>query len=106
MKLIILLLTGLLVVNISFAEEALVEGAKITSVEFWGNQFTVYFSKDHSASGCGHKNSAAMDSINNPGKAHMAALLSAYYTNKNINARVTDANCNGDRPTLINFHVF
>ena len=88
-----------------YAIDVSISNAKITKVEFYGNQFTVYFDKTHSATGCGHSASVAMDSSGNPGKAYMSVMLAAWTTGKLINARITDSVCNGDRPTIKNFNA-
>lgn len=79
-----------------------VHDAKIEKVEFYGNQFTVYFDKAHSAKGCGHPgNVVAVDSATQPGIAHFTFFLAAYTANKTVSVKISDESCNGDRPKVL-----
>ena len=83
------------------AGDSWVQDAKIEKVEFYGNQFTVYFNKPHSSNACGHPgNVVAMNSAAEPGKTHYSFFLAAYTAKKTVSVKVTDDNCYGDRPTI------
>ncbi|CCN46704.1 exported hypothetical protein [Vibrio nigripulchritudo MADA3029] len=84
-----------------------VHGAKIQNIEFYGDQFTVLLDKQHSSKGCGHPgNVVSLDSSKEPGKTHYSALMTVWVAGKSINMRITDAICNGDRPTLLNWSAY
>lgn len=95
-----LLSFSIIFTNMAQATDSYVSNAKITSIEFYGKQFTVYFDKTHNATACGHSRSAAMDSSTEPGKSYLAAFLVAWTTGRTVNVVVTDAICSGDRPTI------
>jgi hypothetical protein len=102
---------GLVVFLVAFAAPAhavlvTVYDAKITHVEVWGNQFTVYLDKTHTAVACGHNNSFSVDTCTEAGKVAASTLLTAFAGGKKIQANVTDGTCHGDRPTVQNFYVF
>lgn len=101
------LLLGLLASSCLFmttnatAADSWVRQAKVTSVEFYGSQFTVTFDKEHQAKGCGHPgNVVAMNTSSEPGKTHYSFFLAAYTTGKLVSVRITDDGCSGDRPTI------
>ena len=89
--------------TLSFAADSTVTNAKITKVEFWGSQFTVYLDKPHTALGCGHRFSFAMDSLAEQSKPYMSVLLTTWAAGKTVSVKVTDSVCSGDRPTLKNW---
>ena len=101
MKKLLILLAIFLLPQLAIADESTVSDAKITKVEFYGAQFTVYLDKPHASPGCGHEQSFAVDSATKVGSAHMSVLIAAWVAGKTITAKITDDNCFGDRPTLI-----
>ena len=104
MKKIILFIAVFLLPISAYAGISYVVDAKITKIEFYGNQFTVSLDKVHSSKGCGHPgNVVAIHSATEPGKTHYSALLAIWMGGKTVNMSITDANCSGDRPTLLNW---
>lgn len=100
-KIIILMLSGWFAHSTQAATDWVID-ATVTKVEFYGNQFTVYFDKTHTATACGNTMSvAAMDTASEPGKSHYSFFLVAYSAQKKVSVRVNDGNCSGDRPTII-----
>lgn len=101
MNKLIALISLLFVSNVVLATDSWVSNATITKVEFYGNQFTLYFDKTHSATACGHPMSVvAINTASEPGKSHYSFFLAAYSANRQVSVKITDSTCNGDRPTI------
>ena len=93
-------------ISLSHAAGDLLENAKIIKTEFYGDNFTVYFDKTHLATACGHNKSVSMMVTSSTGRAHMALMLTAWSTGKSVTVNISDSVCNGDRPTINNFHAY
>ena len=79
----------------------------VTRVEFYGSQFTIYLDKNFPANSCrtAPSGAVAMDSATEPGKSHMAALLTAMVSGKKVNMYARDNLCSGDRMTIDHFNI-